>query len=286
MGVLGLHILRWREEVASIDSIEGLYTAIKNTRNLDGPGDPERVGTVRLTSGFFDLLGVKPQLGRWSTRAEEERGAPDVSIISDSTLAAAIFPPIPTSLAATSSLMASLTWWPASRLRICTFFRGHQLDRLRMMPERTDSFIPYPIQTGGVGRERAKPGVCLSRPSETQHFASAGSYRTYRKHGRLRTEHPEIMDLHPVVEPLETTLVGDTRRALLVMLGAVALVLLIVCANVTNLMLGRSASRSREMAIRAALGASRRHLLVHSLAESMLLGVSGRQPGFSWRHGL
>src|SRR5215813_5452145 len=84
VGVLGLHILRWREEVASIDSIEGLYTAIKNTRNLDGPGDPERVGTVRLTSGLFDLLGVKPQLGRWFARAEEERGAPDVAIISDS----------------------------------------------------------------------------------------------------------------------------------------------------------------------------------------------------------
>src|SRR5262245_46281354 len=84
LGALGLHILRWRKEVGSIDSIEGLYTAILNTRNLDGPGDPEPVGTVRLTAGFFDLLGVKPQLGRWFTRAEEESGAPAVAILSDS----------------------------------------------------------------------------------------------------------------------------------------------------------------------------------------------------------
>ena len=84
LGVLGIHILRWRQEVESIESIEGVYTASQNTRNLDGPGDPERVGAVRITAGFFEMLGVKPQLGRWFTRAEEERGMPDVVILSDS----------------------------------------------------------------------------------------------------------------------------------------------------------------------------------------------------------
>ena len=73
LGVLGIHILRWRSEVESFESIEGVYTSLKNTRNLDGPGDPERVGSVRITAGFFDQLGVKPQLGRWFTRSEEQR---------------------------------------------------------------------------------------------------------------------------------------------------------------------------------------------------------------------
>jgi hypothetical protein len=84
LGVMGIHMLRWREEVSSIEAIEGLYTAIKNTRNLDGPGDPESVGAVRITTGLFGVLGAKPQLGRSFLRTDEERGAPDVVIVSDS----------------------------------------------------------------------------------------------------------------------------------------------------------------------------------------------------------
>jgi hypothetical protein len=63
LGVLGIHILRWRKEVASIESIEGVYTSIRNTRNLESPGDPESVGAVRITAGLFEMLGVKPPIG-------------------------------------------------------------------------------------------------------------------------------------------------------------------------------------------------------------------------------
>src|SRR5215212_2920137 len=59
LGVLGIHMLRWRKEVASIESIEGMYTATKNTRNLDAPGEPERVGAVKITAGLCEVLGVK-----------------------------------------------------------------------------------------------------------------------------------------------------------------------------------------------------------------------------------
>jgi predicted permease len=278
LGVLGLHILRWREEVASIDSIEGLYTPMKNTRNLDGPGDPERVETVRLTAGLFDLLGVKPQLGRWFTRAEEQRGAPDVAIISNS-LWRRHFAADPHVLGGRILLDGQ----PHTVIGVTPpdlhFFRGHQLDRLRMMPEHADVFTPIRLRPAELaGREpnpiyasvaRLKPGISVQ---QARSELAAGM-------GRLRTEHPEIRDLGLVVEPLERTLVGDTHRALVVMLGAVALVLLIVCANVANLMLGRAASRSREMAVRAALGATRRHLLGHSLAESTLLAIGGAALG-------
>ena len=72
LGVLGIHLLRWRAEVTSIESIEGVYTVKRNTRNLEAPGDPERVGAVRIAAGLFEMLGVKPQLGRWFERTEEE----------------------------------------------------------------------------------------------------------------------------------------------------------------------------------------------------------------------
>ena len=56
LGVLGLHILDWRKNLESIESVEAVYTGIKNMRNLDGPGEPERVGAVRVTAKFFDML--------------------------------------------------------------------------------------------------------------------------------------------------------------------------------------------------------------------------------------
>ena len=278
LGVLGLHILRWREEVASIDSIEGLRTEMRNTRNLDGPGDPERVGTVRITAGLFDLLGVKPQLGRWFTRADEDRGAPDVAVISDS-LWRRHFSADPHVIGGRISLDGQPHTVVGITPRDLHFFRGHQLDRLRMMPEHADVFTPMRLRPAELaGRlpnpvyasiARLKPGISVQQ-ARSELAASME---------RLRTEHPDIQELPLVVEALDTTLVGDTHRALLVMLGAVALVLLIVCANLANLMLGRTASRSREMAVRAALGASRRHLLGHSLAESMLLAICGTAVG-------
>ena len=79
LGALGLHILDWRQRVASIESVEAVYTSLKNMRNIDGPGEPERVGAVRITAQFFELLAIKPEIGRWFTRAEEDRRAPDVA---------------------------------------------------------------------------------------------------------------------------------------------------------------------------------------------------------------
>ena len=278
VGVLGVHILRWRHDVASIDSIEGLYTSIKSTRNLDGPGDPEAVGTVRLTSGLFDLLGVKPQLGRWFTRAEEERGAPDVAIISDS-LWRRHFSADPHVLGSRIFVDGQ----PHTVIGITPpnlhFFRGHQLDRLRMMPEHADVFTPIRLRPAELAGREPNPVYASVARLKSGVSAQQAASELAASMERFRTEHPEIMYLRPVVEPLERTLVGDTHKALLVMLGAVTLVLLIVCANVANLMLGRAVTRSREMAVRAALGASRRRLLGHSLAESMVLGVCGTAVG-------
>src|SRR5262245_26649788 len=83
--VFSYSFVRYREEVQSLESLEAVTTgAVKNMLNLDGPGEPERVGAVRVTSGFLNVLGIQPQLGRWFTRSEEIAGAPDVAIIGDS----------------------------------------------------------------------------------------------------------------------------------------------------------------------------------------------------------
>jgi len=128
LGVLGIHVVDWRNHVQSIESIEAVHTSLRNMRNLDGPGEPERLGAVRITAEFFDLLGFKPQAGRWFIRAEEDRRAPDVVIISD-TLWRRHF-------SADRSIIGQkimIDGRPHEVVGVTPpdmhFFRGHQLDR-------------------------------------------------------------------------------------------------------------------------------------------------------------
>jgi predicted permease len=284
LGVLGIHLLRWRAEVTSIESIEGVYTAIRNTRILDAPGDPETVGGVRVTAGFFEMLGIKPQLGRWFRRTEEERGAPDVVIISDSLWRR--------HFAANPQIIGTRVLLDGGSYTVVGitppdlhFFRGHQLDRLRLMPDHTDVFTPLRLRPAELAGSEPNPVyTAIARLKRSTSLQQASS-EIAANMARLRLEHTEIIELRPVVESLERTLEGDSRKALLVMLGAVALVLLIVCVNVANLLLVRGANRQRELAVRAALGATRGQLLEQFVWESAFLGFAGTACGIllaSW----
>jgi len=125
------------------------------------------------------------------------------------------------------------------------------LDRLRLMPDRTDVFTPIRLRPAELaGKEPNPVYTAIARLKRATSIPQARS-EIAGNMARLRLEHSDIVELHPIIESLETTLAGDTRKALLVMLGAVGLVLLIVCVNLANLMLVRGANRQRELAVRA-----------------------------------
>jgi predicted permease len=231
---------------------------------LVGAGEAERVRGRRSTANLFSVLGVKPVLGRDFAQGEDERGAAPVVMIS-AELWQRRFGASPDtpgkSLTVDDRNYTIVGVLPAS----FTLYRG------------TDVYIPMGqwdnsgLQNRGAGMGlqgigRLKPGVTLAQAQSDLD----GVMR------RLAEAYPEAnRGVGAAVIPLKERLVGDVGPNLWMLLGAVGFVLLIACVNVSNLLLARATGRTREFAIRAALGASHSRLLRQSLTESVLLALAG-----------
>lgn len=232
--------------------------------SLLGVGDAERVNARLVTSDFFSVLGVTPALGRGFAAGEDEPGSGPVAMIS-ADLWQRKFGGAP------DVLRRSLTLDEKSYTIIgvvppnFSFFRG------------TDVYVPIgqwtnpglKSRTAGLGLHglgRLKPGVTVE-----QGQADLGAVMA-----RLAATYPDSNKGNGAkVSPLKERLIGNIGPTLWLLLGAVGFVLLIACVNVSNLLLARSTGRTREFAIRTALGAGRWRLLRQSLTESVLLSLLG-----------
>ena len=256
-----LNFLDWQKQ-STVFSCVGAF--MQDNMIITGAGEPERVDGARISANFFDLLGVKPLLGRPFRAEEDQVGAGAVALISDG-LWKSKFGSSPDVLG--KSITADGRNWTIVGVvpeKSPIYTTADVFTPLGQFNE--EPFRDRRASLGTVGIGRMKPGVTLAQ-------ARADMDSVARN---LAAEYPDANKGTGIfVNPLKDDITGDFAPILFMLLGAVGFVLLIACANVANLLLARSAARAREFAIRVALGATRRRIMRQLLTESLLLASAG-----------
>ena len=234
-------------------------------RKLTGDGEPERLTAVPVTQNFFQVLGVEPQIGRVFSPEECLINSPPAVILTNS-LWRRRFASSPEIVGKTIRLnersVTVVGVMPPSFDFASVFAPG----------SRVDLYSPFPLtpETDRMGNTsaivgRLKSGATLE--GAQAEFSLLGP--------QFQSQHSDRNEFQPVLSPLKEQVTGRLRPALIVLVCAIGVVMLIVCANLSNLLLARNATRQKEMAIRVALGAPRSRLIRQLLTESIVLSGAG-----------
>jgi len=260
------HLLDLRELNRSFSDLAGYFAFYGVGDNLlIGQGEPERLSGVQVSENFFQVLGVQPQIGRLFTAEECKWHGPRAVLLSHG-LWARRFGSDPgivgRRLTINDAPVTVAGVLPASFDLASVFAPGSHFDL----------YFPFPLsaETNRQGNTmaiigRLKPGVTIgSAQAELKILA-----------GQIMRAHPERNDFEGKITALAEHVSGRIRPALLVLACAVGVVMLIVCANLSNLLLARTATRQKEIAIRTALGAGRGRLIRQMLTEGVALSCCG-----------
>jgi putative ABC transport system permease protein len=227
---------------------------------LTGGGEPEQVPGTRVTHGFLEALGVRPLLGRWFTAEEDTPHGPRVILLSEGLWRRRF--------AADPAVVGRAV--PVNGVsHTVVGVMPHDA-----YPVSTQAWVPLGLSLATASQSnvlrllgRMKPGVTVH---QVRQDLEAVTVEFNRRHNLQRDV--RVWRLHEIM-------VADHRRMLLILQGAVVFVLLVACANVANLLLARSVTRQRELAIRAAIGAGRWRIVRQLLTESLMLAALGGVAG-------